>query len=369
VEPRFREQFVIAQPTPAYAALLEAVPACFVGTVSRLEAVATLLCEAMAAAFKQQGLPVPPWRSRQATLSKWAPQQLTALADKIAHVRRVSLPGPAAPGAAAAAYTQVHGHAHAQLRSDERPAAQAMEHAAACSAPGLFGACYSGGLGLLYYYPSSTTAPALPVVADCRVAADAAVTLGTLEPTAPAAAPLLPPQPPPQQPQLQQPQQLVQPQQPPLPPRVASSGALAQVAAAVAAAFGGGGPAGGGSGGLGHSNSVLKFTRKASAEWKERRPTGKKVKSLLAAALRKSGSRGNLLGGAAAAAAAAAGGAPAAAGAPGGASSSGGARNGPGPMPRAAIRTVANEPGCGRITTVRWGALLEVPPPQQQQQQ
>ncbi|KIZ07492.1 hypothetical protein MNEG_0460 [Monoraphidium neglectum] len=281
VEPRFREQFVIAQPTPAYAALLEAVPACFVGTVSRLEAVATLLCEAMAAAFKQQGLPVPPWRSRQATLSKWAPQQLTALADKIAHVRRVSLPGPAAPGAAAAAYTQ----------------------------------------------------------------------------------------PPPQQPQLQQPQQLVQPQQPPLPPRVASSGALAQVAAAVAAAFGGGGPAGGGSGGLGHSNSVLKFTRKASAEWKERRPTGKKVKSLLAAALRKSGSRGNLLGGAAAAAAAAAGGAPAAAGAPGGASSSGGARNGPGPMPRAAIRTVANEPGCGRITTVRWGALLEVPPPQQQQQQ
>jgi hypothetical protein len=38
-------------------------------------------------------------------------------------------------------------------------------------------------------------------------------------------------------------------------------------------------------------------------------------------------------------------------------------------MPRAAIRTVANEPGCGRITTVRWGALLEVPPPQQQQQQ
>lgn len=101
VEPRFRDQFVIAHPTPAYQALLEAVPQCFVGTMERLEAVVSLLCDEMAAAFKEQGLAIPPWRTKQANLSKWvAPQP--AAADLSAKLACALGGAPAAAPAAAA---------------------------------------------------------------------------------------------------------------------------------------------------------------------------------------------------------------------------------------------------------------------------
>jgi hypothetical protein len=74
------------------------VPQCFVGTAARLEAAVGLLCDEMAAAFKSQGLTVPPWRSKVAMLSKWAPRQLAALAAKIEAVRS----GAASAAAAAA---------------------------------------------------------------------------------------------------------------------------------------------------------------------------------------------------------------------------------------------------------------------------
>lgn len=66
----------------------QAVPLVFVGTLSHLEAIVTLLCEEMAAAFKLQALAIPPWRSKAATLSKWAPKQLSELSGKIAAVQR-----------------------------------------------------------------------------------------------------------------------------------------------------------------------------------------------------------------------------------------------------------------------------------------
>ncbi|KAL4437226.1 hypothetical protein ABPG75_004365 [Micractinium tetrahymenae] len=71
VDPRFREQFAIAQPTPTYDRLLKAAPVEFVGTPLRLQALVESLCSEMAEAFLSQGLMLPPWRKFHALLSKW----------------------------------------------------------------------------------------------------------------------------------------------------------------------------------------------------------------------------------------------------------------------------------------------------------
>jgi uncharacterized protein (TIGR01615 family) len=72
VEAQFREHFAIAHPTPAYAVLLAAAPAEFVGSSERLAALAELLSAGVAVAFREQGLPLPPWRRAKSLLSKWA---------------------------------------------------------------------------------------------------------------------------------------------------------------------------------------------------------------------------------------------------------------------------------------------------------
>ncbi len=56
VDPKFKEQFEIAHPTARYAALLDEVPACFVGTEERLVALVELLCSEMSAAFRGTGV-------------------------------------------------------------------------------------------------------------------------------------------------------------------------------------------------------------------------------------------------------------------------------------------------------------------------
>jgi uncharacterized protein (TIGR01615 family) len=56
VDPKFKEQFEIAHPTPRYAELLEEVPACFVGSEERLVALVELLCSEMSAAFRGTGV-------------------------------------------------------------------------------------------------------------------------------------------------------------------------------------------------------------------------------------------------------------------------------------------------------------------------
>lgn len=72
VEAQFREHFAIAHTTPSYAMLLAAAPAEFVGSAARLTALVELLSGALAAAFRDQGLPLPPWRRSRSVLSKWA---------------------------------------------------------------------------------------------------------------------------------------------------------------------------------------------------------------------------------------------------------------------------------------------------------
>ncbi|BDA45856.1 hypothetical protein COCOBI_07-6430 [Coccomyxa sp. Obi] len=71
VEPQLREHFRIAHSTHAYDALLAAAPAEFVGGPGRLAAIVEVLSSAVAAAFKDQGLPLPPWRRAKSVLSKW----------------------------------------------------------------------------------------------------------------------------------------------------------------------------------------------------------------------------------------------------------------------------------------------------------
>jgi uncharacterized protein (TIGR01615 family) len=71
VDPAFREQFEVGQPTAAYAAALAAAPAVFVGSALRLQALASALCREIVAAYAEQGLSLPPWRKPTAMFSRW----------------------------------------------------------------------------------------------------------------------------------------------------------------------------------------------------------------------------------------------------------------------------------------------------------
>ncbi|KAL6777743.1 CGL132 [Auxenochlorella protothecoides x Auxenochlorella symbiontica] len=71
VDPRFRDQFSLGHPPPAYSALLDSMPAEFVGPPERLQALVRLLCSEIAGAFAVQGQPLPPWRTLRSMLGKW----------------------------------------------------------------------------------------------------------------------------------------------------------------------------------------------------------------------------------------------------------------------------------------------------------
>lgn len=75
VDPRFREQFEIAHPTPRYARILAEVSGELVAPAERLSKAVDLLCAEMAVAFATTGTPVPPWRQPAAMLSKWQPRR------------------------------------------------------------------------------------------------------------------------------------------------------------------------------------------------------------------------------------------------------------------------------------------------------
>lgn len=83
VDPSFREQFEIGKhATEAYEALVAALPRVYVGFDDRLPLLVELLCDEMAAAFKERSVPVPPWRRAHSLISKWRPraQSHTSLA-------------------------------------------------------------------------------------------------------------------------------------------------------------------------------------------------------------------------------------------------------------------------------------------------
>jgi hypothetical protein len=422
VEPCLREQFLIAHPSPAYEALLQvssrpaglaggrgcaarvggsglswgatapgfadphracacpaqAVPPCFVGTMSALEVLVKLLCDEMGAAFKAAGHALPPWRTRTAIHSKWAPAQIAALEVKIAELARQH--DTAGDGGCQGAGVVQVPHA-ASLSMGERPAAaQGRAHAAFGSAPAgdhAHAACVAhymqpAPLQLLSHAaePSQAGAPPAQQQAAASAGLPPPVPPSPGVHPAPASATLAH--------QLQQ-QAL----------RVQLPGQGAAVAAAGLAAAGSASPAAYRLDGVAHAlasaaqqmvssvspagwspsplpsqpapslpldcaaassaASSLRFTRKASAEWKQRRAGGKKMKSLLAVALKKSGGGGSAGGGSA-----------------GGSSTRLEAQaraEGAAVLRARSIRTTGDEPWA-RITTVRWGgAYAGVPGP------
>ncbi|KAG2428365.1 hypothetical protein HXX76_010509 [Chlamydomonas incerta] len=75
VDPVFKEQFIIAKTTSRYSCILGAVPQVFVGPEEHLGLLVQFLCAEMAAAFRQLGSVLPPWRQAASMLSKWAPRK------------------------------------------------------------------------------------------------------------------------------------------------------------------------------------------------------------------------------------------------------------------------------------------------------
>uniref|UniRef100_A0A7S1SQA7 Uncharacterized protein n=1 Tax=Tetraselmis chuii TaxID=63592 RepID=A0A7S1SQA7_9CHLO len=73
VDPAFREQFVIASPSPRYDRILEALPETFVGTFETLKLIIDIVALEMTASFNFQMMPTPPWRRVRALYSKWFP--------------------------------------------------------------------------------------------------------------------------------------------------------------------------------------------------------------------------------------------------------------------------------------------------------
>ena len=74
----------------------QAAPLHFVGTFCKLEQAVVLLSTEMAKAFKRAGRALPPWRTPQAMLSKWAPGQLAQLSTLLSRgAACTSVPEPA----------------------------------------------------------------------------------------------------------------------------------------------------------------------------------------------------------------------------------------------------------------------------------
>mmetsp|Transcript_34273 Transcript_34273/g.108620 ORF Transcript_34273/g.108620 Transcript_34273/m.108620 type:complete len:280 (+) Transcript_34273:74-913(+) len=83
VDPAFRNQFTIARPTNEYEQLVNLVPHEFVGTMDRLSEVVEFLSRRLQESFKVVGMACPPWRERQALMSKWFSESLTSGAGAV----------------------------------------------------------------------------------------------------------------------------------------------------------------------------------------------------------------------------------------------------------------------------------------------
>ena len=68
-----RDHLAVSGAPAAYAAVLAAVPAVFVGPAARLARLVRLAADALAAAFASADQALPPWRAPAALVSKWLP--------------------------------------------------------------------------------------------------------------------------------------------------------------------------------------------------------------------------------------------------------------------------------------------------------
>lgn len=67
----FRSEFEIARSTKTYNAILQTLPAIFVGKADRLQNIICLVSEAAKQSLRNKGMPFPPWRKADYVKSKW----------------------------------------------------------------------------------------------------------------------------------------------------------------------------------------------------------------------------------------------------------------------------------------------------------
>ncbi|KAF6263128.1 hypothetical protein COO60DRAFT_1491914 [Scenedesmus sp. NREL 46B-D3] len=133
VDPTFRDQFAIAHPSARYAAVLDSLPAVFVGHAGRIPQLVELLCAEMSLAFQAAGIVLPPWRHTRSMLSKWQPR------------RSIELPAAAAEAAALCAAAQPAGSSRQQqARSAPAAAGAASSSDDSSLLPGGVCGCGSG---------------------------------------------------------------------------------------------------------------------------------------------------------------------------------------------------------------------------------
>lgn len=85
VDINFQEQFMVAQPSEHYHALLESVPASFVGTRQQLLTLVKVISAELQFSFERSGMAVPPWRQVAAQMTKWLPARYT---DTVFRIQR-----------------------------------------------------------------------------------------------------------------------------------------------------------------------------------------------------------------------------------------------------------------------------------------
>ncbi|GIL63730.1 hypothetical protein Vafri_17752 [Volvox africanus] len=73
VEPGLRDLFRLGMSTPQYDNVVSRLPEVWVGPRAALMELADIMCLVMEVHFRSQGLDVPPWRRREAVMSRWDP--------------------------------------------------------------------------------------------------------------------------------------------------------------------------------------------------------------------------------------------------------------------------------------------------------
>ena len=67
----FRSQFQIARPTLSYVNALKALPSAFIGSFGKLMEIISIMAEATKLSMKNNGMPLPPWRTYDYMTCKW----------------------------------------------------------------------------------------------------------------------------------------------------------------------------------------------------------------------------------------------------------------------------------------------------------
>ena len=72
LDPHFKAQFDVQHPSASYKAVMDSVPDVYIGSYQRLEGLVRILCCQMQKSFEMAQRALPPWRTVNSMLSRWA---------------------------------------------------------------------------------------------------------------------------------------------------------------------------------------------------------------------------------------------------------------------------------------------------------